>query len=234
MTLVVITIGGFVRGLTGFGGGMVMAPVLSLLLGPQQAVAISLGLESFAVLPLLRPAMRTAHWTVMRPIIIAAFIGAPVGGILMVLLAPATMRNLIAGAVIVSAAAMLAGFRYHGPQRTGTSVAVGFAGGVLVSATSMGGPPVIVYLMAGSDPPQVTRANLMVYATICAMAGLIALGMTGILSVSWALLVIILAPFYILSTYAGCAFFSYINEQYFRRFILLFMIAVSAGVVIFS
>jgi uncharacterized membrane protein YfcA len=34
----VITLAGFVRGVTGFGGAMVMAPPLSLLLGPVKAV----------------------------------------------------------------------------------------------------------------------------------------------------------------------------------------------------
>ena len=44
---------GVVRSITGFGGGMVMAPPLALLLGPRLALPVVLLLESLAAAPML-------------------------------------------------------------------------------------------------------------------------------------------------------------------------------------
>ena len=50
---VIACVAGVVRGITGFGGAMVMAPPLALLLGPQLAVPVILVLESVAAAPML-------------------------------------------------------------------------------------------------------------------------------------------------------------------------------------
>jgi uncharacterized membrane protein YfcA len=47
----VAVVAGVVRGITGFGGAMVMAPPLVLLLGPKLAVPVVLLLESLAAAP---------------------------------------------------------------------------------------------------------------------------------------------------------------------------------------
>ena len=65
-------IGGLVRGATGFGGAMVMTPVLSVLLSPIAAVISALLLETFAAAPMLRDAARKAHWRTILPICIVA------------------------------------------------------------------------------------------------------------------------------------------------------------------
>ena len=49
--VLIALVGGLVRGTTGFGAAMVMAPVLALLIGPRSAVPVTLLLETFAALP---------------------------------------------------------------------------------------------------------------------------------------------------------------------------------------
>src|SRR5438132_1559335 len=46
----VVMLAGFMRGITGFGGAALMAPVLSAMLGPVQAVVTALTLETAAAL----------------------------------------------------------------------------------------------------------------------------------------------------------------------------------------
>ena len=58
--LAICGLGGMVRGATGFGGAMVMTPVLSVLLSPITAVIGALLLETFAAAPMLRDAARKA------------------------------------------------------------------------------------------------------------------------------------------------------------------------------
>src|SRR3954453_2199736 len=75
---------GVIRGITGFGGSMVMTPPLALLFGPQVAVPVVLLLEAFAGAPMMRDAVRQARWSVLAPIGIAACITIPLGGYVLV------------------------------------------------------------------------------------------------------------------------------------------------------
>ena len=50
MVIVIVTLAGFMRGVTGFGGAMLMAPPLSMLIGPVPTVVTALILETAAAL----------------------------------------------------------------------------------------------------------------------------------------------------------------------------------------
>jgi uncharacterized protein len=65
-------VAGAVRGISGFGGAMVMAPPLALLLGPALAVPVVLVLESIAATPMLLQTRREVRWPVVGPILGAA------------------------------------------------------------------------------------------------------------------------------------------------------------------
>jgi uncharacterized membrane protein YfcA len=164
--LLIATIGGLVRGTTGFGAAMVMAPPLALLLGAKTAVPVTLLLEAFAALPMMPAAAALARWRVMLPISLTAMLAVPAGGVLLALASPLTLRRGIALTVVVFSLAMLSGRRYSGAQRLGTSLAVGALSGAMLGATSIGGPPVILYLLSGPDPVAVTRANLTLYVML--------------------------------------------------------------------
>jgi len=50
VVVAVVTLAGVMRGITGFGGAMLMAPPLSTMLGPVPAVVTALTLEAAAAL----------------------------------------------------------------------------------------------------------------------------------------------------------------------------------------
>ena len=68
---------GVIRGITGFGGAMVMSPPLALLLGPLMAVPIVLLLESLAAAPMLVATRRLVRWKVIGPIMLMACVTVP-------------------------------------------------------------------------------------------------------------------------------------------------------------
>jgi len=71
IALAVGALAGLVRGITGFGGAMVMSPPLALLVGPLLAVPAVLLLEGFAAAPMLIQTRRLVRWRVIAPIIAA-------------------------------------------------------------------------------------------------------------------------------------------------------------------
>lgn len=228
----VAALAGVIRGITGFGGAMVMSPPLALLLGPLAAVPVVLLLESIAAAPMLVQTRSLVRWGVIGPIIATACLTVPAGTALLVAADPLVMRRVIAATVIVFSVLLLAGWRYAGRQRLATAFGLGAVSGTMVGATSMGGPPVILYLLAGPDPIETTRANLTFFVAAISTAGIVGLWVAGVLTLASLTLAALFAPGYYGGMVLGTRLFSRFNDRRFRQFTLVLMMAVSAGILL--
>jgi uncharacterized membrane protein YfcA len=228
----IAAVAGIVRGITGFGGAMVMSPPMALLLGPLAAVPVVLLLESVAATPMWVAARRLVQWKVIGPILAAACITVPVGTWILISVDPLVMRRVIATVVILFSLVLLRGWRYHGEQRAATGLGLGAVSGTMVGATSMGGPPVILYLLAGPHPIEVTRANLTFFVGGISFAGIAMLAIEGVLGRQELLLALILAPGYYGGIMLGTRMFARFNDQRFRQFTLALMLLVSTGILL--
>lgn len=226
--IVVAILGGLVRGLTGFGGALVMTVPLAMAIGPQRAVLTVVLLEAVASVTMLRDALGAANLRVVAPIALASCLTVPLGGYLLLTADAQVLRQLMAGIVIIFSLMLLRGMRYSGAQRLGTSVLIGAASGLLLGATSMGGPPVILYVLSGPDPARVNRANLNLCVGAMTGAGVVMLSVSGIMSVQGALGALLLAPCFLAGVRLGIRFFPRLDEQLFRRVTLVLLASVSA------
>ena len=77
-------LGGFVRGLTGFGGGLVMVPLFSMLWGPVEAIGAMVGLGFLTLFQVLFPALRVARLRDAAPLLLGSALFTPVGVALLV------------------------------------------------------------------------------------------------------------------------------------------------------
>ena len=226
----VAVVAGVIRGITGFGGAMVMSPPLALLLGPRVTVPVVLLLEGLAALPMLWQTRRLVHWRTIGPILAAACVTVPLGGHVLVSADALTLRRAIAATVIVFALLLLRGWRYGGPQRLGTSVGLGGLSGAMIGATSVGAPPVILYLLSGPDPVATTRANLTFFLAGISVAALVMLWTRDVLDLRSAWVALAFAPGYYCGLIAGSRLFSRFNYTRFRQFTLLLLVVVSGGI----
>jgi uncharacterized protein len=225
-------VAGIVRGITGFGGAMVMAPPLALLLGPKLAVPVILVLESVAAAPMLIQTRHLVHWKMISAILLAACLTVPLGVMALIAIDPTSTRRLIAITVIVFAIVLLRGWRYTGRPRLSTSVGLGAISGTMLGATSIGGPPVILYLLSGPDSIETTRANLTLYVAVSSLIGVVMLWHQGVFDAQagWTSLVL-LAPYYF-GLLIGLRLFPRFSETRFRQFTLMLLIVVSAGILL--
>ena len=230
LAAVIAALAGVVRGITGFGGAMVMSPPLALLLGPVVTVPVVLLLEGLAAAPMLHETRRLVRWPVIGPILGMAVVTVPIGAYALTHIDPLAMRRVIAGVVVLFSLLLLLGWRYAGRQRVATSAGLGALAGSMVGATSMGGPPIILYLLAGPDPIDVTRANLTYFVVGISIAALVALWANGVFGRAEVWLAIVLTPGYYLGIIAGTRLFARFNDRRFRQFTLLFMMTVAAFV----
>ena len=230
--IAIAAIAGIVRGITGFGGAMVMSPPMALLLGPLAAVPVVLLLESVAATPMWVAARKLVRWRVIGPILALACVTVPAGTWILMSVDPLVMRRVIAAVVIVFSLVLLRGWRYHGAQRMATGLGLGAVSGLMVGATSMGGPPVILYLLAGPDPIETTRANLTYFVGGISFAGVVMLAVSGVLGREELLLALLLAPGYYGGIVLGTRLFARFNDQRFRQFTLALMLVVATGILL--
>ena len=94
--MVIAGLAGVIRGITGFGGAMVLTPPLALLLGLRLAIPVVLLLEAFAGAPMMRDAARRATWRTLTPITLAALVTIPLGGYVLVHADQDLLRRAIA------------------------------------------------------------------------------------------------------------------------------------------
>jgi uncharacterized membrane protein YfcA len=227
IAMAIAALAGVIRGVTGFGGAMVLTPPLALLLGPQLAIPVVLLLEAFAGAPMLRDAARLATWRTLAPVTLAAFVAIPFGGYVLVHADQDVLRRVIAAIVVVFALLLLRGYRYAGSHGLPGSLSLGAVSGTLLGATGIGGPPVILYLLSGPDPLNVTRANLTLYVAFISIAGLAMLAARGILNATALGSTILLAPLYLIGVIVGTRLFSRFSDKRFRQFTLVLLLAVS-------
>jgi uncharacterized membrane protein YfcA len=225
----IVTVAGFVRGTTGFGGAMLMSPILSVLIGPVPAVVTALLLETGAALVMFPDAIPKARWSTLFYLTLPAVITVPIGGYLLLTLDPSIARKLISAVVIVFSTMLLFGLRYTGSPRIVTSLALGSVVGALLGATSVGAPPVILYLLSGPDPAAVTRANLTIFVTAISVIGLVMLAAAGAITAKLALSALALTVPFLVATWLGGKFFARLSDNNVRRLALGLMLSVGVA-----
>ena len=221
-----------VRGITGFGGALVMTPPLALMFGPALAVPVALFLESLAAAPMLVQTRREMRMRVIGPILATACVTVPLGAYVLLSADPELLRRAIAAIVIVFSLLLLRGWRYAGRQRLATSIGLGALSGTMAGATSIGGPPVILYLLSGPDPVAATRANLTLFVAVTSLAAIVAQWANGVIGIAALLGACALAPAYYGGLVAGVRLFRHLSDTRFRQFTLLLLIVVSTGILL--
>lgn len=151
------------RGLTGFGFAIGAVPLLSLVVDPRLAVAISVVLPVPSGLMDARRAWAEAHRASMAGLLAGAALGTPVGMMLLKTTPADIQRIVVALAAIL---ALLAVWRLKNPSGLGPLSRpwpAGIASGLLNGAAGMPGPPVVAYMLTTPMTPQMSRASLIVF-----------------------------------------------------------------------
>jgi len=167
VTLLIAVFGVFaasvLRGFTGFGFGLAAVPLLSLALAPAKVVPFVTLLQVLVSVAGLRAAARLADWRVVLRLAPGFVLGIPIGLLLLTELSPNHVRLAIGLLIALSVAVLWRRIRLPPRPSRGLALAVGLSSGTMNGLASMGGPPVIVYLLALDHPPAVTRASTIVY-----------------------------------------------------------------------
>lgn len=200
----VTALAGIMRGFSGFGSGLLMAPVFSLVMPPTDVVVLILTLNLMTTFQLTREAVRFAQWPLVRRLFFPSLAGIPIGLGLIHFLEPSLIRKVIAALVIVLSLALLSGWRVKAQRSKVSDAATGLLSGALTSLAGIGGPPVILYLLSDKElSSRTTRATCLVFFFLAQIAILVPLGVNGAVGRQQILSMAILLPAYMLGNWLG-------------------------------
>jgi uncharacterized membrane protein YfcA len=221
-----VALSGAVRGFAGFGGALVMSPLLSLLYGPSAAVAMVVAIELVGFLQLLPGAAPRIRWREIAPMAAAALLALPLGVSLVVSLDPQVMRRAIGGIVTGLGLLLLLGRRLA--VRPALPAALGVAGlsGLLQGLAGTPGPPVVLYLFAGPDPAGENRRQLIGYFALLDLAGAGIFALRGVYTPEIGWRIAALLPLTLLGTWLGAALSRRVGERGSRLAVLGLILAV--------
>ena len=208
---------GLVRGYTGFGAALVLTPLLSVVVGTQEAAATTILLTGLTSLQQVPGARRTADWRTVVPLSIGALLTIPAGTWALAALDPATMRRAVAMVVIGFSLLLASGWRYRGPTPPAATVAVGMTSGVLTGAAGIGGPPVVIWTLAGTADAATARATFILFFGVTLVAAVPPLVWAGLATADTAWRCAAMAPAFMGATWAGGRLFRAAPDRLFRR-----------------
>ncbi|MEE8353292.1 MAG: sulfite exporter TauE/SafE family protein [Dehalococcoidales bacterium] len=218
-----------VRGTTGFGFALVLAPVLLLLLEPKPVVVIALLLGLLSNIVIVATSLPNIRWRWIAPMLAGVVLGIPFGVLTISVISPSALRVMIGAVVLAFAIPLALGFTRVFRREKPVAGLAGFAGGFLASSTSLGGPPVVLFMHNQDWRKEAIHPSLAACFLLTTSGSLVGLLIAGLVRLPTVLTAASLAPALLVGTAVGIVAFRRINERVFR--VLSVVIIFGAGIV---
>ena len=185
ITLLMAVFGVFVasvlRGFTGFGFGLAAVPLLSLALPPAKVVPLVVVLQVIVGVAGVREAALLCDCRAVRGLSPGLILGIPIGVAVLTAFRANPVRLVIGCVILASVLLLWRGLRLPPRPSRILTMAVGLVAGVMSGLASMGGPPIVAYLLALSHKAAVVRATSIVYFMLASMVAGLLMGLKGLI-----------------------------------------------------
>lgn len=235
VTLLIAMLGVFaasvLRGFTGFGFALAAVPLLSLALPPANVVPFVTVLQVLIGAAGLRAAWRLCDWRAVLGLGPGFVLGVPVGLIALTEFPPNRLRLVIG--ILIALSVVLLWRRMRLPPRPsrGVTLAAGLVSGTMNGLSSMGGPPVVVYLMALSRDAAVIRASSIVYFLFAAIVTAIPMAARGLVDRDVLVWSVASIPVMLLGSALGTWAFDHAPPDYHRLTALVVLSLLAAALI---
>ena len=220
----ILFLAAFTQGLSGFGVALVAMALLPPLIGIMESIAL-VALVAFVVdFGVLLRYWRSLQFKKVLPLILASFIGVPVGIFL--------LRRADEGLALAILGITLAGYALYAlsglrlPELKGKAWAygTGFLGGLLGGAYNTPGPPIIMYASCKKWEPDVFKGNLQTFFLQNSIIVLIGHFLSGNLTAEIWTLFWSGFPWLLAGIFTGLAMDRWVNPEVFRKIVLVLLV----------
>ncbi|MGD9868485.1 MAG: sulfite exporter TauE/SafE family protein [Hyphomicrobiales bacterium] len=224
---------GFVRGLTGFGGPLILIPAMAFFISPVSATATAVVVDMWSNVTLLRQAIRNASRNTVILLALSSGLAIPMGGWVLLTADPEMVKRILYIAVGIAALILLTGWRFPRPMKPVELLGGGALAGLVMGSTGLG-IIIVPVLFSMPEAAATSRANLVVWVFLMSvlLGSVLALG--GGFGTTELIRGLALAPAYLLGTWLGQKAFGRIDEKAFRTIILVFLLIFSGVGLVFG
>lgn len=228
LPLLILFLAALTRSTFGFGDAVLALPLLALLLGLPTATPLVTLVSFTLAVGILLTSWRTVRLRAIRPLLLAAVAGTPVGVLVL---------TRVEGDWLLRALGLfLIGFglyRLLRPQLPEVdhpvwALALGFVGGVLGGAYGTNGPPAVLYGSLRRWPPETFRATMQGYFLITLAVILVGHALGGLWTAEVGRLYALSLPVIGAAVVLGRALNRRIPVERFARFVDLALIVLGA------
>ncbi len=218
----------FIRGVSGFGLALVLAPVLLLLLNSKSIVAINFLLGAISNIMVLCYSYRNINLKGIIPLAICSLLGIPPGLWIINIITPSTLKVLVGAVTIFFAIPLSFGFTKAFTREKLAGGVSGFVSGLIGTSTSLGGPAVVIFMHNQNWPKEVIHSSLAAFFLFSGASILITFAASGLVNTQIITFSASLAPALIIGTGLGMVTFRRINQRLFQAISLA--IIIGAGI----
>ncbi len=207
----------FIRGVSGFGFALVLAPILLLIVNPKEMVVIIMFLGFLGHALVLCRAYRNVDLKRVLPIMVSSLFGIPLGVWIINAIAPSHLK-IIVGFIILCFTIPIA-FGYYksfANERLSGGLA-GFISGILATSTSLAGPPIVLFMHSQNWPKEKIYPNLAAQLMVLTTSSLIALSISGDVKPGLIITAASFAPVMFIGIYAGMFLFRWTSARFFKN-----------------
>jgi uncharacterized membrane protein YfcA len=180
-TAVILLAAYFIRGITGFGSGLIAVPLLALFLPLQFVVPLILLLDFTASIIIGGLTLRRVQWGEVGVLIPFGLVGVAIGTSLLVNLPKTPMLVTLAIFVLVFALRSLMNLQGSKPISRWWAIPASLTGGTVGGLFGTGGPPYIIYLAHRVPHKSDLRATLSVLFFTEGLARIVSFLLAGLL-----------------------------------------------------
>jgi len=218
----------FIRGVSGFGQAMILAPILLLMLNSKSVVPIVLFIGLFLNIILLRYAFRHVNFNRITPIIIGSLLGIPLGTFIIKIIDPMLLKMLIGSITIIFAVPLALNLALPFARERLVSGVFGFISGILATSTGLPGPPIVLYIHNQKWEKAMIHGSLTMGSMFAGSFSLIALFLSGFINLDIFIYAASFIPALLVGLGLGMIAFFRINPRFFR--LLSMGVVIIAGI----
>jgi len=233
LSSVIVLVAFTIRGLTGFGSGLLMVPIMLLFLDMKLVVPTS---ATFTMLCgfILLTTFQTRKWIrkdVLPMLISGAIIGTIVGTYVLASFKSDILKKLFGIFIVAYALKMLFWNRPSGKEpKNYFGIIAGFFGGILGGLFSTGGPPVVIYLNRKTCDRRVFRATIIFYFLVVNSWQFAVYCYTGLITKNVLKFILYLLPAFVIGNLIGAFLHVKINDVLFSRIVAVVLLITGTSI----
>ena len=222
-----------VQGYSGFGGGLMIVPIMALLFGPVAGIALVAIPFFFGMLVIIPRAIGHVNWREVIPLAFISSIAIIIGQIFLLSADPKNLKIAMGIFIVSFAILFLRNWTYSGQRNFITRGLVGAAAGGITGTFGIpGGPIEVMYYLSAPIEPKVQRANILLTGfsnTVVFLGGFIFHGVYEKVSITESG---ILVPAFIAGSILGQYLFKIAPAKWFSKATSIMLLVIGLVIIV--